>query len=103
MAARKKAKADPSVTRRKSLDFLAAADNDFNDDDDRRRDMVARRLSYQHKSGTGYAQEFLHCFSRGFQKVPPFFAKRLKIKSSTFSTGNDWKCTSVNFLFVSRI
>ena len=52
LAARKKAKADPSVTRRKSLDFLAAADNDFNDDD-RRRDMVARRLSYQHKSGTG--------------------------------------------------
>ena len=48
--------------------------------------MVARRLSYQHKSGTGYAQEFLHCFSHGFQKVPPFIAKKLKIKRSTFST-----------------
>ena len=52
MAARKKAKADPSETRRKSLDYLAAADNDINEDG-RRRDMVARRLSYQHKSGTG--------------------------------------------------
>ena len=53
MAARRRAKAEPSVAaaRRKSLDFLA--DNgvdDGADDRERRREMVARRLSYQHKS-----------------------------------------------------
>ena len=53
LAARRRAKAEPSVAaaRRKSLDFLA--DNHADDADserERRREMVARRLSYQHKS-----------------------------------------------------
>ena len=45
MAARTKSK-NESAARRKSLDMLAS-----DEDSDRRRDMVARRLSYQHKSG----------------------------------------------------
>ena len=50
MAARRRAKAEPSVAaaRRKSLDFLA--DNGVDGDRERRRESVARRLSYQHKS-----------------------------------------------------
>ena len=51
LAARRRAKAEPSVAaaRRKSLDFLAE-NNGVDDDRERRREMVARRLSYQHKS-----------------------------------------------------
>ena len=51
LAARRRAKADPSsvaAARRKSLDFLA--ENNGVDHDRERREMVARRLSYQHKS-----------------------------------------------------
>ena len=50
LAARRRAKADPSVAaaRRKSLDYLA--ENNGVDHDRETREMVARRLSYQHKS-----------------------------------------------------
>ena len=66
MAARKKVQADPSVARRKSLDYLADDDGD----DDIRRDMVARRLSYQqHKSGTGIFALLLSWVTKGSSVV----------------------------------